>query len=374
LRITLEKQPALAAYRASLAAAQTQQKALDELRFSPGHDLSIRRQQACLGVTIAEAGLRQAEADALQKTTRLYFSVLYARTQLKLADEIVVTFGLYHNLVDDAVQKKGAPKEWTTSTVDKLLVYRQLADSKREEATQGIERATAALREAMGVRDDFGFQVADEQLPQPRVKLVKAELVAMARALRGEVVQASKAVELFDLEAEAQGKRCLPGLVPTFASGGDIHARPIPQDRTNGEYHPGGVPPEMPSNLAGSRTNRVQRAHDFSARASAVSEKTENLVVLEAIDFYYRALEAQHKVEGLREAAAAGAKLAEDTPKDVAGLQKVKIEDVLTNIVLSGQARNQFNEALWRYLLDLGALERVTGGGFCAGFSQPAPK
>ena len=51
LRIAWDQQPALAAHRASLAAAQAQASGLQELRAPPfiARDLPIRRRQACLG-------------------------------------------------------------------------------------------------------------------------------------------------------------------------------------------------------------------------------------------------------------------------------------------------------------------------------------
>jgi outer membrane protein TolC len=373
LQQALDQQPSLMAHRASLAAAQTQQQALQRMRgpaVVAAPDLPLRRQQACIGVAISEAGLRQAEAEVIYNVTRLYWTVQYARTQKEIVEEVAGSFKVIHDTVAAQIKEKGAPKEWTQSTVDKLLVYQRIAESKIEEAVQGEQRALAALREAIGLCGDVVLQVPEEPLPVPAAKLSKDEIVAMARALRGEVIQASRAVELFDLEVTAQGRHILPGTVNTFAAGGDIHARLIPQDRTNGEYHPGGLPPEMPAMLVGSRGNRMQRARDFLARAQAIAQKTENLITLEATDFYHRALELQLKVAILGQAAEAGQRLAKETRLDFASLQKVKIEDVLTNLVVGAQARSQYNEALWQYLLALAGLERVTAGGFCAGFGK----
>ena len=52
----------------------------------------------------------------------------------------------------------------------------------------------------------------------------------------------------------------------------------------------------------------------------------------------------------------------------------MKIEDVLGNEVLSAQVRTQFNEALLSYVISLASLERVTAGGFCAGFAEALAK
>lgn len=389
LHIGYEKQPSLVAARASLAAAQDQQTALDKLARSPAGllipDLAIRRQQACIGVEVAEANVQQTEQQVKYNITRLYYTVVYARAQLQVADDVAQVFGLYHGLVSEAIKGKDAPKEWTSATVDKLTVYRGLAENKKEEAADGINRALSALKEAVGSCEEI--DVPQKELPELSGRLVKCEIVALAEALRPELLMTSKFVDLTNLEVDAQGKHRMPGQVPTFADAGDIHARQIPQDRSNADYHPGGIPPEMPPTLVGSRTMRMERAKSFSARAAAVAEKTRKLIILEAENAYFEATELRTRIDGpvdptmgkrtggLRDAARAGARLVDETPKDVAGLQKVKIEDLLTNLVLGSQARGQYNEAIWKYILALASLERVTAGGFCADFTpQAKPK
>ena len=59
IRIGLEQQPALNAARASLAAAEDQRRALDNMRLAGllSRELPVRKQQAALGVTIAVAAL-----------------------------------------------------------------------------------------------------------------------------------------------------------------------------------------------------------------------------------------------------------------------------------------------------------------------------
>src|SRR5262249_6346169 len=115
LHLAAEKQPALAAFRASLAAAQTQQKALDQLRFAviTNPDLPIRRKQSALGVEIADAVLHQAELDNAHAVTRLYFTVIYAREQRKVAEQVVDNFKFYRDTVREAIKKPKAPKEFT---------------------------------------------------------------------------------------------------------------------------------------------------------------------------------------------------------------------------------------------------------------------
>jgi len=46
------------------------------------------------------------------------------------------------------------------------------------------------------------------------------------------------------------------------------------------------------------------------------------------------------------------------------------VEDVVTAQVMASQARSQYNEFLYRQILTLADLERITAGGFCAGLAE----
>jgi outer membrane protein TolC len=371
LRIALEQQPALAAHRASLAAADTAYRGLVKLHAPVflARDLPIRRHQAHLGLAIAEAGLTQAEAETNYAVTRTYYGVLYARAQLRTAQGVATSLRFYQERVSELV-KKGETREWTTSTVDKITLYLRLAETRQAEATRGIDRATAALREAMGVPPEYAVQVAEGRLPSPTLSVNRAEIVALALERRGELIQATTAAEVVDLEITAQGKTCLP-TARTFAAGADLHARPVPQGISNSEYRPGATSLEMPTLFAGPRSYRVERARDFSARAAAVVDKTRNLVALDAEDAYFKWEEASRKVPMTREAAETGARLSKNTRQDFTAGQKVRIEDILTNEVLAGQAQGSYNEALYLQIIALADLQRVTAGGFNAGFTKP---
>src|SRR5262249_19594095 len=140
------------------------------------HDLSIRKHQASIGVSIAQAGVDQAELDAVYAVKRTYFTVLYARAQLQVADDVATSLKFYQERVRDSVKKGEGPKDWSDLTVDKITVYLRLAENRRAEAAQGVERAQAALREAIGACADFAFQVAEGPLPEPKPTLNHDEL------------------------------------------------------------------------------------------------------------------------------------------------------------------------------------------------------
>jgi outer membrane protein TolC len=374
VRIALDQQPAIVAARASLAAAETQRRALEQLPSIPlltARELAIRRQQAGLGVTIASAALTQIEWETIYAVTRTYFSVLYAREQQRVTDDVVTNLQFYFERVSEIV-KKGESRELTTSSVDKIRVYLGLAQGRQAEAVRGLGRALAALREAMGMGQDCPLTIADDRLPDAQTDVQRCEILALALARRGELVQVTAAAEVVRLEVCAQmATHSLT--TQTFAAFTDIHARPVPQGISNGEYRPGALGLEMPTNLSGHRSMRVERVRDLSVRTMAVVDKTHNLVALEAVDAFFRWEETAGRVGQTRDAAVAGARLAKNTREDFRGEQKVRIDEVLTNEVLAAQAQGGYNEALYQHALALAALERVTAGGFHPAFRTAVP-
>jgi outer membrane protein TolC len=369
LSLALENQPNIAAARASLASAESGRAALYNLRLIGriSREIPIRRDQASLGVGAASAALERTEIETIYSVTRLYYSVLYAREQKKVTDDVAknleTTLDTAKNLV------KGGSRDVTTSTVDKITVYLRLAQTRQSEANRGIKRATAALREAIGLGPECHIRIVPASLDVTGSNPDLNEIVRLALARRGEIGQASALSEITCLEIDAQRSKLFGLKVPTFAAGADIHSQPVPTGEADGEYKPGALAPEMPTLLAGHRRDRAARASDLYARSTAVVDKTRNLIALDAEDAFYRWEEFAARVEATREAAEKSAKLADDTRKDFGAGQKVKPEDVLTNEVLAAQARAQYNEARYQLILSLAGLERATGGGFKSGLA-----
>jgi outer membrane protein TolC len=365
LHLALERQPRVAAQRASLAAAEDGKRALEALRFPATLDpeIPVRRKQSALGVEAAAAGLDHAEREAVYAVTRTYFTVLYAREQQRVARGVVERLSATRDAAQRALD--AGAKDVTSTDVSRSLVYLRLAEARRTQATQGVKRALAALREAIGLAPDDALDVPAGRLPEPDARPDRDEIVAAALARRGDLIQAILFARVACLEVEAQGTTHHQRM-QTFAASADIHARQVPQGVHNTEYRPGGVPPEMPTTLAGPRPERVKHAEDLSARAQAVVETTRNLVGLEAEDAFLRWQEATEQVRLACEAADAADTMANDLNKDFAAGQRVKVEDVINAHVLASQARSQYNEYLYRRILALAELERVTAGGFKA--------
>jgi hypothetical protein len=168
------------------------------------------------------------------------------------------------------------------------------------------------------------------------------------------------------LEIQAQGMRHVKRM-ETFASGSDIHSKQVPETlRQPDRYRPGGIPPEMPTTLVGSRAQRMQHAAALYARAVSVLEDTRGLIVLEAEDAYYRWEDASGEIATAREAADSAEQWANDASKDYTSGSKIKIQEVVESRILAAQARGSYNEQLFNLLVVLADLERITGGAFCA--------
>jgi outer membrane protein TolC len=364
LQTALEHQPRVAAQRASLAAALDGQRALESLRIAglilP--EIPVRREQAALGVTAAAAGVDKAERETTYAVTRTYFTVLYAREQERIARGVVERLTATHKAAKQ--QLDAGVKEVTDADVQRTTVYLKLARTKQIQAAQGVKRALAALKEAIGLGPDACLDVPPGQLPVPTVVPCLADVVGAALAHRGEMVQATIFADVACLEVKAQGSGLLKRM-ETFAAGSDIHAHQVPQGFRNTEYRPGAVPPEMPDMLVGSRADRVQHAQSLHGRANAVVEVTRNLITLEAEDAFLRWQEASGQIAEAKEAATTAEELARNLNQDFVVRAKVRVEEVVNAHVLAAQARSQYTEFLYREILALADLERITAGGFC---------
>jgi outer membrane protein TolC len=365
LDLGMQNQPALAAARASLAAAYSGERGVSGIRFGRllAPDLPIRRQQACLGITIASAGLEQAEWETRYAVRRTYYSVQYARMQKAVTDSALEKIDQAHAQAKKLV-KAGDPEfKVTTIDIKVLEINKEFLRTKQAEATVGVDKAIAALREAIGIGPDYPLDVAVEPLP-PLVKdLNKEELISVALSRRPELVQAATMNDVVSLEISAQQRIRFSPQAKTFASAADIHAKPIPQGVANGEYRPGAIGPEMPVYLVGRRNDRVARAADFNDRAIAVVDKTQNLIALEAAATYLKWLEAAQNVTNLSKTP----EMAQEVVKDVQNRfndGKASGEEYLRARTLEDQAKALYNDALFQHALALAALERVTAGGF----------
>ncbi len=365
IQLGMERQPALAAARASLAAAESGLQAVDNIGLGRllTPDYKIRREQSCLGVNIASAGLVQAEWETRYAVRRTFYSVKYAKMQKEVIDSAVSKIEDAHKKAETLV-KAGDPKiKVTQIDVDILAITKEFVKTKQEEAKVGVSKALAGLREALGVGLDYPLNLADEKLPALVKEINRPEMISLALANRAELQQAQAMHSVTSLEIDAQRRNLFKPQSKTFAIAADLHAKPIPQGEANGNYRPGAIGPEMPLYLIGKWRDRIQRASDFNDRAAAVVDKTENLITLEVEFMLLKWLEAAQNVQNLKPTPDMAQKVADKVRKRFNDGNETG-EAYLRAATLEDQAKALFNQALFEHALGLAALERVTAGGY----------
>jgi len=315
-------------------------------------------------VTIAGAALTQAEWETRYAVTRNYFSVIYVRTQLNLLNSVLSDLRKTRKKTEDLL-KIGDPQfKVNRLDLDLFDVNIELLEARKVEAVVGEKRALAALREAIGVGPDYPVAIpASAKLPDIVASLDRDALIQQALANRGEITQANSAKMVTELEVDAQAKKWFGLTNGTFAQGADIHAQPIPQGVSNGEYRPGAVGLEMPTMLFGKRLDRMARAEDYSIRAGAVVDKAHNLVALETDNGYLKYVEARDRHAKLAGVQKTAEKLKDRAYKRLESGSATGTE-YITASTLVDTIQAQKNEQLYMHALALAALERITAGGY----------
>ncbi len=364
IQLGMEKQPALAAARASLNAAQSSLQGLNKLVLAGliRPDLSIRKQQACLGVQIAAAALLQEEYQTRYAITRNYFSVIYARQQSALSAKAYGKLDRAAKKAKEIVDAGDPNSKVNAIDVENLTYNRDNVKVRGLEAVVGAETAMAALREAIGLGADEPLDISGDQLPVPVTNLDKKALIALALAQRGEMTKVQGAQQVTELEIRAQQLSFMPSAT-TFAAGADLHAKAVPQGVSNGAYRPWALDIEYPTTLSGRRRDRVERAMFLRDRAGSVVDKTEHLIALEVESSYAKWDLAARRLTILAKGRAQAAKIADFEQKRFDD-GKTGGADLIRARLGEDQAEITYTETLYNHALGLAALERVTAGGF----------
>lgn len=376
IAVALERQPSLKAVMESTAATEAGYRSLTNFGtastiLSP--DLEIRKQQAKRGLMATSAEYQKLHNEIVQDVTRLYYTAVYARQQQQLAENVVVRLEFLVDVGRRLLETEKDPKNLEGFNTLKLrMMENGLLEARKLQSTAkiGRQKALAGLREVMGVDGrTFPFRIKDEEMPvmKQNVALSKDRVVELALERRPELVLAAAGVDAFRLEVYAQGKVPFRRVVPTLASGADIHAKEIPPPiRTGTEYRPGAIIPEMPVQLVGSKFDRVCRAMAFAQRAEAVYEKARNLIIVEAEGTYFDFELASEKL-GFAQKQFDLSKDIQQRARDAADTTKAK-DQLLQAEVVAAKAQSDYLLAVQEYLLALAALERATAGGIRPAF------
>lgn len=371
IRLALEKQPAVAARRASVKAAEEYcQSVADRKMGLLTGDLPVRRRQAPLGLQFVQAGLRQTECDITLAVTRAYLTVLHIRRRQDI----------FHQAVDDLQQRldwlrqehnRGSRPELGPRNLQQLATYLSLAQARQQEADQGLPRALTTLRETLGVAPDFALDIPNTPLLMPTVQVNREEILSLAQSGRPELIQAMHLAEITGLEVEAQGELRRIN-TKTFVACMDFHAPPPPAGAAP-QSKPIVINPEMPGHLLGTRCARMERIKAYRVRADELVQNLRNQVTLEADDAFLKWQEEARKLAHFRQTAEQAARAVASADRDFAQqTATVTYDDVLAAVVLATQLQARSAESLFLYAASLAELQRVTGGGFNPCLEPPA--
>lgn len=372
INYALENQPTIHAARASLDSSRIAKSVTDNPLVGLMPSGKLRRSQAEMGLSAASANLQQVEMEIKNAVNRTYLGVIYARAQVQVAQNAVDTLKATLKVAEQLVAS-GDSKNVTQDDVDKLRIYVMLAESRVGEAQVGMDRARAALREAMGLSHDTKFDVdqgvltrfydiAQEYTRTNKVRLVCEKATAMATTYRPELAQASLFSDVVCLEAQAQSRAvCHFGYVKTFAASSDIHTKILPSMVINGEYKPGPVGPEMPVFLVGNANQRGDRARALYERSLSVVDKARGLVALEAEEGCARLNRAADQIELLKSAGQKSDALYKKAEKNYRQDQ-IKTDVLLQSYLLDATNKSSLNEAYYQFGMTLAYLQRATAG------------
>ncbi|HQR08246.1 MAG TPA: TolC family protein [Gemmatales bacterium] len=371
IAMSMEKQPAIRAARLSYESSISAKKVTDTPLINLVPEGKIRKQQANAGLNAAAANMQQVEMETKNAVNRTYLSYIFAKEQLKVAKEAVETLQATYKVADQLL-KSGESKNVTQDDLDKLDIYVKLAESKVGEATVGMQRAKAALREAIGLDYNTKFEIdngdlkrffltAQEYTKSKKIKLCCDTAAEMAVRYRPELAQASVLADVTCLEAQAQSRVYLHFYSRTFAASTDLHSKVLPAMVNNGEYKPGPVGPEMPAFLNGSHSQRTERAGILYDRSLALTDKVRGLVALEAEEGCARLNRASDSIELQQQAFAKSTALYKKAEKSFRQDQ-LKTDALLTAYALDVKNKSDLNEAYYQFGLTLAYLQRATAG------------
>lgn len=371
INLAMDKQPSIRAARLSYDSSVVAKSVTDNPLIGLIPEGRIRKKQAASGLNAAAANMQQVEMETKNAVNRTYLSYVYARDQLKLAVDAVETLKATYKVAKQLLDS-GDSKNVTNDDLDKLDIYVKIAESKVGEASVGMVRAKAALREAIGLEYNTKFEIdngkltrfydtAQEYTKSQKVRLCCDTAAEMAVRYRPELAQASILADVTCLEAKAQSVIMMHFYSRTFAASTDLHAKILPATVNNGEYKPGPVGPEMPTFLVGSRSQRTERARILYERALAVSEKARGLVALEAEEGCARLNRASESIELQKIAATKSTALYKNAEKFFRQDQ-LKTDALLTAYGLDVKNKSDLNEAYYQFGMTLAYLQRATAG------------
>ena len=370
-----ENHPRVKAAEASLRAALAGHEGLNHLplyaRLSP--DLKYRKQQSQISIEVNDAALQQQIRDTAYGVAHCYYLVVYAGKQKQLAEEIIQVLEKNINALE--IKVKLTKNALDQKHLQELKLGLVEAKDKQALALTGYDRAKSALMEEMGGRYRTGNIVPkDTELPEFKImnffeKDFVIDITEKSVNARLESIKSSRAVDITSLEVDAQNSARFAPKFRTFANGSDLHYIPIGVQSRGEDFTPEQITIEMPPNLVGKRTYRVQSAQAYHDRAVNVNETTRKLIRLEVGNGFQQLKETHLRYLELKKHQPT---LKNNLDNLANKPLKFLTEEEAGTFERAGRMLGNYNQTLLISIDNVIDLERATNGIFSLGFTCPS--
>ncbi|MBY0227843.1 MAG: hypothetical protein K2W96_01050 [Gemmataceae bacterium] len=368
VRSALDERPKVKAAR--LMVVQREAQASEAARLAHllhlvRRDLPVRREQATLGLAIAQASLEAQEADVRYAVSRTFVSLLFARAARRIAKQVEERVGQYQAAL--ALVKPPLPALLDPFVKEAAGVPATQAEGRVIEAEKAVALAMAALKQAMGREASATLVIRSRVLPRLSPEVPSSEeTIRLAKERSTDLRRLALLERIHALEADAQERIPLPRSTDTFAAGGDLHSTSTPPEGMD-EYRPAPIVPEMPVKLSGSKSARVQAARLYAAKATEVRIGAERLIELRATAAWETIREKRRKLEAVEKRVGDRAERAEKALAAPPGAGRAAL---LQEGILALLALADVEAARFEHLIALMDLERLTAGAFRAGLEE----
>jgi outer membrane protein TolC len=326
-----------------------------------GGKIRYRQQQAGLGVQLGAQDIRKSQQETIFNVTRAYQGILLAEELLRVAERTQAKFAAIEQVAQGMVEQG----DEYVSVPDMLRprVLSNLAMEERLKLLNSRDLAYAALKQSMGVEQEYGFTIADSNLQLDNAQVDYYEIADQALRRRPEILKSRIAVKLATLERELAEAQFSPdiGLYANFTSIVDDQDFANP---TNPNIGAAGVNLALPLITGGRRQAQVCKAEFDRRQARRVQELVQQMIVLESQQAYldYRELServtlSEASVRHARQALEAYEKQFGDT--DDADMPKY-FENVVTTRLLLTQAEVNRHQVVFGYNVAVAKIRLVS--------------
>ena len=340
-----------------------------------GGKIRYRNEQAKLGTHAAAVDVAKAEQETVFNVTHGYLAIQLAGELVQVAEDTAGEFQAIEWLIESALKRR---RHVTAADLERSRSLRFLAESEQVRVRRAKDQAYVALRLAMGVDSNIGFQVSEDRLNHVERQLELPSLFEQAYTWRPELSKARIGVDVAALEAKLADAQFHPD-VAFFGQFSTIHDDRGFANPNDPQEWAAGVAVEVPLFAGGRRFAQRRQAEHLHQKAHEVRQLLRNAITREVEQAYLQYLEMSERIP-LAGAAVHAAKETMERYDDqyVLGLIKDEhwsdfFEDLLTTQLLLTQAQVRYYQTVFEGNLALAKVQLVTASDEYLSFLNRSP-